>query len=217
MKQVTGLTLKTFDKAELVLLLQQQLLLIEDFTMLFDKGKEYVASDIAVKLRVIFHSTNNSTSLMRHLKLEHIMMLDTASQYNSKNLLAHHGLTGMRIPRLGERGKFTPIDRPEYECQFVSLHNWWSTKKVIVDPNKKSYYRKDLVSLMANKEGGAHVPEFIEDEHYQLTRGKASGWVFRSNEEEYNLNPVPAAIRQIASEVLRTFKQLEIAKESKLR
>ena len=53
------------DKGELIQQLRNQLDKIKDFTAIYDSGKPAYAQDIAVKMRILFHNTNNSKSLLR--------------------------------------------------------------------------------------------------------------------------------------------------------
>src|SRR5688572_31001212 len=91
------------DKTELVSHLRNQLDKISDSVTIYDSGKKTIAQDIAVKLRVIFHSANNSKSLIKQLRLEHISFVDTGKKYEVKNLFSHWGLIAAQTT-LGQGG-----------------------------------------------------------------------------------------------------------------
>ena len=132
-----------FNKTELIKELQNQLDKIADFAAIYDAGKKNYAQDIAVKLRVIFHNKNNSKSLLRQLKLEHIEFIDTCKKYNSTNLLSHWGLisaeTKLGPSQDGSWSYVAPLDKAT--IQTVEFENWWDSKKVIVDRQKSTFHK----------------------------------------------------------------------------
>jgi hypothetical protein len=205
-----------FSKKELVLQLKYQLSAIEDLCEMYDKGKTYLAQDIAVKLRVIFHNTNQSRSLINHLKLDHLQMFCTCNKYNPANLLKIHlGLVCLKH-EVGKGWDYGP-HLIHVQAVKVSIENWWANKKVLVDSEENAYTRSKIIKAIANKDGGAHVDEHLDKDYYDLTRANTSGWVFVTPEGgTILLNPVPASIRQMAYEVLESFRNISIYNESKL-
>lgn len=207
-------------KSDLIDQLQKQLSKLQVFNNIYDSGDLSIAQEISVKLRVIFHNTNNSKSLLHQLKLSHIMFVDTGDKYISTNILAHLGLLTMAIksnhtledevliPRLGSK-KF----------QLVSFQNWWNNKKVLKDIKGNIFTRRKLVQYLANKDGGAHVDPEIELEYYEISRKNTIGWsLVNSSGESVPLNDqVLPSIRQISYETLETFNTIDINKESKLK
>lgn len=210
-------------KSELIIQLKNQLEKISDFAAIYDSGKSSYAQDIAVKLRIIFHNSNTSKSLLKQLKLDHIPITDTCKKYNVSNLLSHHwGLIGVQtIVGSGQEGSWkyvAPLDKAS-EVRQVDFQNWWDLKKVIVDREKRVFTRRKLILELANTDGGAHVDDGLREDYFQLTRENSLGWfqVDKWGRSEALNNPVPPSIRQIAFEVIETFKNLDIEKESKLR
>jgi hypothetical protein len=82
----------TLSKLELIKKMQEQLDKPEKFNKIFDGGDVSIAAEIAVKLRILFHNTNTSKSLYRQLRLRNVYFVDTASRFNSRNILTHLGL-----------------------------------------------------------------------------------------------------------------------------
>ncbi|MBN8653714.1 MAG: hypothetical protein J0L67_19955 [Cytophagales bacterium] len=210
------------DKKELVNHLRNQLDEISDFVTIYDSGKKTIAQDIAVKLRVIFHSTNNSKSLIKQLRLDHVSFVDTGKKYESKNLFnSHWGLIAAQTT-LGQGGdgswKYVPM-LDKSAIRLVDFQNWWDSKKVIVDKDKNIFTRRKLVLELADTDGGAHVDEALKADYHNLTRKNSLGWfqVDQWGKSEALENPVPPSIRQIAFETLETFKSVDIENESKLR
>jgi hypothetical protein len=210
------------DKTELVTHLRDQIDKISDFATIYDSGKKTIAQDIAVKLRVIFHTTNNSKSLLKQLRLDHIPFVDTGKKYEVKNLLiSHWGLISPQTT-LGHGGdgswKYVPM-LSHSTSKLVDFENWWNTKKVLVDKKSNIFTRRKLVLELADTDGGAHVDEALKADYHDLTRKNSLGWfnVDQWGKSEALENPVPPSIRQIAFETLETFKLIDIEKESKLR
>lgn len=211
-------------KNELIDQFKIQLDTITQLSNLYDKGNFNFAQEIAVKLRIIFHNTNNSKSLITQLKLDHLMFVDTAFTYSSRNLITHFGLIKMRIDRPNNKIYYIPLgidneDSPKKK-KLVSLDNWWDGKKVIVDENKNAFTRKRIIQEVANTDGGAHVDSALEEDYYNLSRQNSLGWWINLKTAEKQIpfnDPVPPSIRQIASEVIETFSTVNAEAESKLR
>jgi len=155
------------NKEELINQFKIQLDKILDFTINYDSGKISYAQDIAVKLRVLFHNNNNSKSLIRLLKLEHIPFIDTADKYQANNLLSHWGLISIKST-LGARhdGSWSyeaRLDKSPYN-QKADFQNWWDSKKVIVDGKKNIFTRRKLILELADTDGGAHVDDGLKED-----------------------------------------------------
>ena len=59
----------------------------------FDNGFEGEGKRLATAIRVLFHDTSSSQSLLKQLGVkDRIQMLDTAHPYDPSNLLSHEGL-----------------------------------------------------------------------------------------------------------------------------
>ncbi len=212
---------RKLNKDNLIEQLQNQLTLIEDFCTIYDNGKKLIAQEIAVKLRIIYHNTNNSKSLIRQLKLDHVSFIDTGTKYSPNNILSHWGLLSVNT-KLGDGGdgKWRAIPKLDNsENRQVGLANWWDGKKIIADKKRNIFTRRRLILELANTDGGAHVDSGLKEDYHELTRKNSLGW-FNLNkwgQSEALENPVPPSIRQIAFEALATFKQIDIKNESRLR
>ena len=77
---------------------------------------------------------------------------------------------------------------------------------VLVDAQRNEFSRRDIVLSLANKEGGAHVDHTIDEAYNNLRRNNAQGWmtVDGAGRETPAEDNVPATMRQIAYEILRT-------------
>lgn len=131
--------------------LVRQLGFLQRSATAFDEGDQAEALRIAVALRVIFHDTGKSTSLLTQLGIKNIAQVLTSILPNlSQNEKTGANMmriplwlkkTGIRIPPLagGERNEFIPAVE------------WWEEVVML------RFSRKDIVLAAANQDGGAHV------------------------------------------------------------
>ncbi len=169
----------------------------------FDSGFQDEAFRIAVVLRVLFHSTKQSTSLLKHLDYENLPLISTKA-HTSKELLnsasLYMGLIQMRANGLVPKLNTGPIIR---EIDFIE---WWN--EVVLIPGKNiKFTRRRLVLEMANKDGGAHIDKKISAEYEIILNGV--GELYRSDSEgnisiEKVENMHLITVRQIAFEVINS-------------
>jgi len=178
----------------------------------FDAGHTGEAKRLAVTIRVLFHDTQQSKSLLGLLGWKQgVGFLDTAYDYNPSNLMSHHGLVRLRIAAAGSYD--APLDQgfPGRPNRYVFFPEWWN-KTVIVDSNKNKFNRRELVLALANKDGGAHVDPELDEAYANLTRNNSVGWVFSDGKEEKPTADVERfSVRQIAYEVIASVER-QIAK-----
>lgn len=195
--------------------LKEQLSLIEAYCKLYDDGMHYVAKDIATKIRILFHNTDNSKALVKQLKLDHVNLFCSAEKYDPKNLITFLGLTN--IQHCVGKGWSIGVDLKVERLSPINQQNWWNSKVIIKDTKDNKFTRKKIILFAANKDGGAHVDPEIDNEYYDLIKGFASGFKITSeNGSHLPMNPIPATIRKIAFEVLESFRNLNFFNESKL-
>jgi len=81
--------------------------------------------------------------------------------------------------------------------------DWWSG--VLTDFADNVLSRERLINIAANQDGGAHVDPGIDEDYAGLSRDNGLGLLQATAAGEIPMpNPVPATIRQIAHEVLKT-------------
>ena len=138
---------------DLIEQLRRQLKFIEASCRAYDKGSVEEALRIAVSLRILFHDTANSTSLLTHL-----------GQKNSVHLISTIGL-GKTDQQLGNSMVFCiPIMLTMSGVQptlgsgppptVVTCDAWWNE---IVMSQAQRFSRRNVVLSSANQDGGAHV------------------------------------------------------------
>jgi hypothetical protein len=188
--------------------LEEQLSFIEQSAENFDNGTESEIKRLAVSIRIIVHDTRNSTSLLSSLNKKNINFLDTSIPYDDTNIISHSGLIRLKLPEGKNLSKPVPLFDKGKNNNMVPFDTWWNGI-VLVDREKNKFTRRDIVLTLANKEGGAHIDEEIDDSYFNLRKNNAlemfdvtpEGKTFSSADQ------VPASMRQIAHEILKTLKK----------
>jgi len=145
--------------------LGSQIGFLQRSAQLYDSGQEDESLRLATTMRVIFHQTPQSTSLLTHMQLTGTKMLSSARGHGDwKDYLGHKiDLTSSQpvtmVPLLGQA--FTE----------VPLADWWDGEPIFVD-NGTAYTRKKIILSLANKDGGAHVDGELEAYYKVLRAGK---------------------------------------------
>lgn len=179
--------------------LENQIYFLESSIINFDQGHFEEGKRIATTLRVLLHDTKISHSLLGQLGVkDKLWFFDVARYYDGRNLLSDDLLLNILAPRLTITGK-TPAKHFE---------EWWGRQVVMSTGgmNPMTYTRKQLVLLLANQDGGAHVDPEIDEEYYEITRNNKYGW-FLSTEQHDNAsiplsnNRINLSVRTIAFEV----------------
>jgi hypothetical protein len=120
----------------------------------YDNGHVEEALRIAVALRILFHDTKTSTSLLTHLKTKQVArILTTFEPGFTKN--KQTGLMAITIPMFVDHtgARHPPLDSSDRH-EFVSVTEWWD--QVVMGSNQRPS-RKDIILSAANQDGGAHV------------------------------------------------------------
>jgi hypothetical protein len=130
----------------------------------FDKGSESEAIRIATSLRVIFHQTPQSESLIKHLRFEANKMLSSGKGYgDSRDFLSWVIDLNSPVP---------VVTKPTLSNQFleVSIREWWDKETAFLY-NTKRYTRKQIVLAAVNQDGGAHVDAKLQRFYEALSAG----------------------------------------------
>ncbi len=196
------------NRGQLLTQLNEQLSALKIFTREYDNGNHFLFKDIAVKLRILFHNTSrgNTRSLCHQLNLESIELYDSAKLIHEQSTNAIkapvHFRFNVDVPLIFQPQLLPGLFKSSYQ-------HWWEIGPIIIDKNQKEYSRRNIVKYVTDNDGGAHVDVELPEQYYNLTRGEASGWTYKTLDGvEKNLDPVPAVVRQIAHEVLQTFDKL---------
>jgi hypothetical protein len=191
---------------ELQLLLEEQIEFLECSASSYDNGFTGEIKRLAVSVRVLVHDTNKSKSLLTLLNIKYKGFVDTSIPFDENNLLSHSSLVLIGMTKTGS----VPLPLLD-ECPWkrtISFDSWWSGI-VFVDKDRNEFSRKDVVLSLANKEGGAHVEEKLDKKYADLRKNNSLGW-FDVTDDGIKIpsaDEVPATMRQIAHELLKTIKE----------
>lgn len=90
------------------------------------------------------------------------------------------------------------------------------------DTARNFFCRRELVTYVANTDGGAHVDPDLDAEYLHMSRANGLGWVLDGNALRVGIGPAEegarapegrlelACMRQIAHEVLKTIESWQL-------
>jgi hypothetical protein len=197
---------------DLLQLLGEQIEFLKSSVAAFDAGSEIEAKRIATIIRVLLHDTNQSKSLLGQLGMKNKKFLTTCQIFENSPA-AQRGLV---VKFLGKENS------PKYHALLddaglgrkVDFSEWWNEKIFLAKEKKDdsengyeeiSFSRRDLVLILANKDGGAHVDPEVDAAYLKLSKHNLLGDLASDGKSwiAYT-NPERASMRQIAHEVLKT-------------
>lgn len=186
--------------------LLRQLGFLERSCISFDAGHRDEGIRIATSLRVLFHDTGRSTSLISHLNGTHIRLLSTVPNFEGSNHIVHW--QGIGVYRLAEgRYRLIPGLSDEETFGFLQLKEWLS-QIVWVLRSDLVLTRASIILNAANRDGGAHVDKELAEEYSTLVSGKENVVAhYRTEEKEWTepfLDGHLVALRQMAYEVMNS-------------
>jgi hypothetical protein len=183
--------------------LNEHLMLMERSCDAFDSGVYPEAKRISVHLRVLLHDTRNSKSLLGQLGRLLGNFLDTAIPLDLASFMTQAGLTVQAFG--GEPRYFAPLD----DCRDYAWRpfgDWWNAA-VVLDVERRTFTRRELVLTTANQAGGAHVDPELDAAYHDLVRNNSLNWIYSDGQASRPIQGAEAAsLRQIGHEVLKTLK-----------
>jgi hypothetical protein len=225
--------------------LQRQIGYLKRSCLLYDAGHEDEAQRIAVTLRVLLHDTGASKSLLGQLGAKSVLRFVDTGLYRTELDRAYKNWVKMNNPghiiagvTPGEAGlvvegfledrspawvaplqtdRLPPLHPAAPSTTGISkpFETWW-TAPLVETSELKYFSRHDLVTIMANQDGGAHVDPEIDSEYEALTVDFLGTQIEIGNDLVDKTmggdippmagNVAAASIRQIAYEVLKTLQ-----------
>jgi len=207
----------------------EQLQFLELSAHAFDRGFEAEAKRMAVTIRVLLHDTRNSHSLLGQLGLKSKLFWDL-SMPAMPVMPGQMMMTGIpcRLVGIGPgrsgAGYLAHLDMVPEQKQ-IPFDQWWTDIVYTENLTSRSadgkftmqlqplgakvntLSRCDLVRIVTDQDGGAHVDPAIDERYAKLSRDNAAGWTTEVHGVRRPISGIElASIRQIAHEVLRTLK-----------
>lgn len=121
--------------------------------------------NIVTRLRVLLHQTNQSHSLLEQLNMRNGMFLNSIGS----------GHTLVMPATFGPWPIFLVPYRPWSDSDCITFNDWWENSMIAVANIKSS--RKELVTMLANQEGGTHVDPEMKAGLADLRR-RGTGWSY---------------------------------------
>lgn len=205
---------------ELLELLDEQLDFLNASAQQFDSGVLHEYKRIALVLRVLLHDTAQSHSLLAQLGVKDRLVFEDTRRDplvppGAIVLTAHDWPAGMVVvhKQLGDESpaRFAPmLDMdPETPTTQRAFEPWWHDP-ILELRSGENFCRWDFINGIANKEGGAHVDP-TPTVSWVLLRDQ--GWdavtsaVNAQGQSVLIGDLVPAVVRQIGYEVVRTLAE----------
>lgn len=238
------------DEESLKAQLNRQIGFLLKSSAIYDSGDEEEAIRIAGPLRVLLHDTEQSASLLTQLKVKSNLLFADSGIYRDRynKVVNDHiqrtnpgsslggyvpGEAGLVIPRPnldGTFGWYAPLTETRFhpsdirfaaQSKPIGFKKWWERPLVENGTLKKYFSRKNLVLIMANQDGYAHVDPALDKDYEDLCNDFLGAYCKRlePGEKIDIMKPGPigipplrnniafASVRQIAFEVLLTLER----------
>jgi hypothetical protein len=169
----------------------------------FDSGDTSEFRRLATTLRVLFHSSRNSRSLIEQLDLTSIHYPSYAWKTDPQNLLTETSLALTEISDGEDGTKFLPVlNSGPFPPRFLDFPPWWN-EPILRDERREFFSRSDFVRTIADQDGGAHVDPEIETKYHRLLNENSIGWIATSPTGEKPIKRIERVyVRHIAFEAL---------------
>mgnify|MGYP000843939753 CR=1 FL=1 len=187
--------------------IEEQIQFLQTSVNQFDSGMEAESKRMAVAARVLLYDSSHSMSIIKQLGIRDVMLfISSTYQYMPVNMVPYLGLIG--IASSDGKGKYTPFCKMQDPHEFEKWHkldDWWN--ELVIDDKSYKFTRKDIVKLLANTDGGAHVDPTSIDEYDNLIYDNSLGWCYSNADGVCALdnNAAYVTMRQIAHEIIRSF------------
>jgi hypothetical protein len=187
---------------------REQLHFVARSSEAFDGGDEQEAFRLANALRLLFHDTASSTSLIKHLGWKKRQILSSLRGANGwKHFLAQRMDFSSAAPMV-----MMPLLGNNFNT--VSIYDWWKLETVFTNKGD-NYSRSKIILSAANKDGGSHVDAQLEKYYEVLCAGEYAIGVtgqltydgqppFPQGVTQYPKNAHLALIRQFAHEFVQS-------------
>ncbi len=187
--------------------LKKQLQFLESSCEGYDAGRKDEAIRIATVLRILFHQTSRSTSLLTHLQAPYVKLLSTCERIPPGRTFWPN-LTVIKISPVIRMAEFSPKLDTARTKTFVSFGKWWRYEKVYLIGNL-DLNRRELVLSAAHTDGGAHVAHALDPQYEDLLNGAGAKMTLNLPEGDEDI-PFKyghlAALRQMGYEVLNSYR-----------
>lgn len=159
-------------RSELPSLLAEQIGFLKVSIKAFDEGMEAEGKRIATVLRTLLKDSSRQSSLLKQTGHKQGAFIDTSQDRPIDNQLRMPKLVRLRIPLgSGQHARLVPnmYGNDESEARQVTFDVWWNAPVVEI-PGGPTFSRGDLIQLLSENDGGAHVDAQLPESYSRWTR-----------------------------------------------
>lgn len=184
----------------------EQLRLLKKSAAEFDAGDKGEFRRMALAMRVLVHNTGKSSSLIKQVGLADAKFVSSARALREANLLSEFSLAYIRISAAGAHLLPTFGDTP-LPPRDMALNDWWN-EPVLRDNHRHNFTRADIITTVANQDGGAHVDPEIDEAYHRLANEHSIGMISGGPGGEKPLEHIEKIyVRQIAWELIESLER----------
>src|SRR5690606_33256698 len=121
----------------------------------------------------------HSRALLEQLGMRNGRFYDTAGPINPRNLLSQCNLVVL-ASRSGSPSSYEPLVAAgggPFAPKRIPFVNWWNDP-VLKDNKSRMFSRRELITHVADTDGGAHVDPQLDEVYMALSRQNSLGWKF---------------------------------------
>ncbi len=189
----------------------------------YDAGDELIAIDIAVQIRTLVYDTEKSVSLLSRVNKKESDFFDSSTEHSGgvNNILITGDFCNNIVIADDNREfclvrkwfhdgkvKYIPLGNNHERFRKKPFDAWWKQAicRFPLGDEKIQYEltRMDLITIVANKDGGAHFDKMVSSKFVHYKRTDILGLTINGRCIETENVPLYPTIRQIASEMLQT-------------
>lgn len=175
----------------------------------FDEGHLAEAVRIATAIRVLIHQTTRSESLLKQLGVRETIGLMTSVDTTpiTSAVTIWDGLSV--LPPMPQSA--FPAFLRSMKLTKIPLPDWW--QQIVMAENRLRVTRRQIVLMAANKDGGAHVDEDLNDTEQLLKRGmwRQATYTPSGIVEEALSNQHMIGLRRFGFEILHSEELMALA------
>lgn len=160
-------------RAELKLALIEQVSLLVASCECYDAGDHFFAKSMAAALRVCLHHQGRSNALLHQLGLRCGRFYTAAPKPSSRQVPIGCGLVAMSFSP-ERQGHYVPLLGHLGHVDRLSFPEWWGGV-VLRAPAGESMSRRDIVTAVADMDGGAHVDSRLDRTYAAFRTGSLLG------------------------------------------
>ena len=194
--------------------LAQQHEFMQNSCRAYDTGCKAEAIRIATIIRVLFHDSRWSTSLLSHLGATGIQVLSTVPDRPDGAIEYFFGMGSGELRDDGSVELIPNLDTVP-PGRMMAVKDWWQ-QIVFALRTGESLTRSDIVLPAANQDGGAHVDKEVAPAYSALATDGAGGTRYRVVGDRLELDNSSnlhwVALRQMAYELLESRELWEFGK-----